>query len=90
MKQLQNVSKQKGMAMFVSLIMLLLMTLIIITGARSSTLEVYLANNVQNVAEALMRAEDSTLTGETLVDVNFPGAPTFDFSDDPKDGLYRS
>ena len=47
-----------------------------------------MANNVQNVAEALMRAEDSTLTGETMVQVNFPGAPTWDFSEDPTDGLY--
>jgi hypothetical protein len=43
---------------------------------------------VQNVAEALMRAEDSTLTGETFVELNFQGAPTVDFSEDPTDGLY--
>lgn len=88
MTQLQNVSKQKGMALFVSLIMLLLMTLIIIHGARSSTLEIFMANNVQNVAQALMRAEDSALTGETFVELNYAGAPTTDFSEDASDGLY--
>ena len=88
MQNLRTASKQKGMAMFVSLIMLLLMTLIIINGARSSTLEVFMANNMQNVAQALMRAEDSTLDGETLVEVEFQGAPTIDFSEDSQDGLY--
>ncbi len=88
MTQLRTVSKQKGMAMFVSLIMLLLMTLIIVHGARTSTLEIFIANNVQSVAQALMRAEDSALGGETLVEVNYPGAPTIDFSENAGDGLY--
>ncbi len=76
------------MAMFVSLIMLLLMTLIIIHGARSSTLEIFMANNVQSVAQALARAEDSALTGETFVELNYPGAPTVDFSAVQTDGFY--
>lgn len=88
MSQIRNVSRQKGMAMFVSLIMLLLMTLIIIHGARSSTLEIFMANNVQSVAQALMRAEDSALAGETFVALNYPGAPTTDFSTNQADGLY--
>jgi type IV pilus assembly protein PilX len=88
MKQLPQASKQQGMAMLVSLIMLLLMTMIIIHGARSSTLEVFIANNVQNVAQALMRAEDSTLTGETFIQFNYIGAPTTNFSQDETDGLY--
>jgi Tfp pilus assembly protein PilX len=88
MTQLRTVSKQKGMAMFVSLIMLLLMTLIIIHGARSSTLEIFMANNVQSVAQALMRAEDSTLGGETFVAINYAGAPTVDFSANGDDGFY--
>lgn len=88
MSQIRNVSQQKGMAMFLSLIMLLMMTLIIIHGARSSTLEIFLANNVQSVAQALMRAEDSTLVGETFVELNYPGAPTVDFSAVQTDGFY--
>ena len=52
-------SKQKGMALFISLIMLLLMSVIIVHGARSSTLELLLGNNAQHTARALMRAEDS-------------------------------
>jgi len=88
MRQQTNFPKQKGMAMFVSLIMLLLMTLIIIHGARSSTLEIFMANNVQSVAQALMRAEDSALSGETFVEINYAGAPTTDFSEDETDGFY--
>jgi Tfp pilus assembly protein PilX len=76
------------MAMFVSLIMLLLMTLIIVHGARTSTLEIFIANNVQNVAQALMRAEDSALSGETLIEVEYAGPPTIYFSENKQDGLY--
>lgn len=88
MKQQPSFPKQDGMAMFMSLILLLLMTLIIVHGARSSTLEIFMANNVQNVAQALMRAEDSVLTGETFVEINYAGAPTVDFSLDETDGFY--
>ncbi len=56
MRNIGNRSKQSGMAMFFSLIMLLLMTVIILHGARSSNLELLLGNNAQHKAEALMRA----------------------------------
>jgi len=88
MSQICNDTKQKGIAMFVCLIMLLLMTMIIIHGARSSTLEIFMANNMQSVAQALMRAEDSALDGENLIEANYPGAPNFDFAADDDDGWY--
>ena len=88
MRNIGNRSKQSGMAMFFSLIMLLLMTVIILHGARSSNLELLLGNNAQHKAEALMRAEDSAVAGEKLIEVNYFGAPTIDFSEDEGDGVY--
>jgi hypothetical protein len=76
------------MAMFFSLIMLLLMTVIILHGARSSNLELLLGNNAQHTAQALMRAEDSAIAGEKLIELNYSGAPTNDFSVDEDDGVY--
>ncbi len=88
MSNSRSLSKQKGMALFISLIMLLLMSVIILHGARSSTLELLLGNNAQHTAQALMRAEDSVVAGESLIEVNYVGAPTVDFSADQSDGIY--
>ncbi len=81
-------SKQRGAALVVSLMMLVVMTLIIVSGARSSALEILLADNAQNAQQALMRAEDSALQGEQRVELNFPGAPSADFTVSTTDGLY--
>ena len=67
------------MAMFVSLTMLLLISLIVLHAARSSTLELLMGNNAEQTAQALMRAEDSAVAGETLVEVNYPNGPTIGF-----------
>jgi Tfp pilus assembly protein PilX len=88
MQNVTNRSKQSGMAMFVSLIMLLLMSLIILHGARSSNLELLIGNNAQHTAQALMRAEDSAVAGENLIEFNYSGAPTIDFSLVANDGVY--
>jgi len=80
--------RQRGAALFTSLIMLLIMTLIIVTGARSSALEILLADNAQSSQQALMRAEDSVLQGNQHIELNFVGAPNFDFSVAEDDGLY--
>ena len=88
MSKLRSISKQKGMAMFISLIMLLLMSIIILHGARSSTLELLLGNNAQHTAQALMRAEDSVVAAEATIELNYVGAPTVDFSANPSDGIY--
>ncbi len=81
-------SKQKGMALFISLIMLLLMSVIIVHGARSSTLELLLGNNAQHTARALMRAEDSAVAAEGLIELNYSGGPSIDFSANQSDGIY--
>ena len=88
---MQNItirSKQSGMAMFISLVMLLLMSLIILHSARSSNLELLIGNNAQTTAQALMRAEDSAVAGENLIELDYSGAPTIDYSLDAKDGVY--
>ena len=74
--------------MLVSLIMLLLMSVIILHGARSANLEVLIGNNAQHAAQALMRAEDSAVAGERLIEFNYDGAPTIDLSLITTDGLY--
>jgi len=89
-KQPNTRSKQRGMAMFISLIMLLLMTLIIVHGARSSNLELLLGNNAQHTAQALMQAESSAVAGEDLIDLNYAGAPTIDYSLDATDGVFMA
>jgi len=80
------------MAMFISLIMLLLLTVIIVSGARSSTLELLLGNNTQHTAQALMRAEDSAVAAESLIELNYGSGPTGDFiagqGQDQSGGLY--
>ena len=88
MSNSRSLSKQKGMALFISLIMLLLMSVIILHGARSSTLELLLGNNAQHTAQALMRAEDSVVAGESLIELDYVGAPTVDFSASQSDGIY--
>ncbi|MFQ5549288.1 MAG: hypothetical protein ACE5FV_13415 [Woeseia sp.] len=88
MSKLRSKSKQQGMAMFISLMMLLLMSLIILHGARSSTLELLMGNNAEHAAQAFIRAEDSVVAGENLIELNFTGAPTVDFGTNQADGLY--
>jgi len=88
MRTSTGISKQCGAALFTSLIMLLVMTLIIVSGARSSALEILLADNAQSAQQALMRAEDSVLQGNQHIELNFVGAPSFDFNAAADDGLY--
>ncbi len=89
MQYLNIPSKQRGAALFVSLIMLLLMTMIGLAATRSSNLELIMGTNTQNAAQALLRAENSTLDGEERIIANFNGAPSTDFSINTADGLYR-
>lgn len=88
MSKLHSSSRQRGMAMFTSLIILLLMTIIVLHAARSSTLEIFMGNNSQHTAQALMRAEDSVVAAEQLVEINHKGPPAFDFTADQGDGYY--
>ena len=88
MQNIRNMKKQQGLAMFISLMMLLLMTLIIVHAARSSSLEILMGNNAQHSAQALMSAEDSVIAAEDLIETVYDGAPNVDYSAIQSDGLY--
>ena len=88
MRNIRNMKKQQGLALFMSLMMLLLMTVIIVHAARSSSLDILIGNNAQHAAQALMRAEDSVIAAEDLIETVYDGAPNVDFSAIPSDGLY--
>jgi len=88
MRTVANQSKQLGMAMIISLVMLMLMTIIVVQAARSSNLELLVGNNSQLAAEALMEAEDSAVAGEGLIKARFVGAPVVEFGATADDGLY--
>ena len=88
MSNIPSPSKQKGMALIVSLIMLLLMSLIVVNGARSAALELLLGNNAQHTAQALMRAEDSAVAAESLIELNYFSGPTVEFSANAGNGMY--
>ena len=88
MRNIRSMKKQQGLAMFISLIMLLLMTLIIVHAARSSSLEILIGNNTHHAAQALMRAENSAIAGEDLIETVYEGAPNVDFSASQSDGMY--
>ena len=78
---------QRGVAMVISLVMLLLVSIVVLQAARSSNLELLIGNNTQQSTTALMRAENSVLVGETVIENNFVGAP-LDFDFGAQDGFY--
>jgi hypothetical protein len=81
-------NKQSGVALVISLIMLTVLTLIGLSSARISGLEILMGVNTQDSVTSLMIAEDSVLAGEQRIVALFAGPPTFDLSADPDDGLY--
>jgi len=83
-----NRSQQNGAALIVSMIILLVMSLIILQGARSSNLELLIGNNVQHAAEALLQAEDSAVAGEQMIELNYAGAPTSNYGANADDGVF--
>lgn len=73
--------------MVISLVMLVLVSVVVLQAARSSSLELLIGNNTQQTATALMRAENSVTTGENYIENNFIGSPAaFNFR--KKDGIY--
>jgi type IV pilus assembly protein PilX len=81
--------RQKGAALFVALIMLLVLTMLGVAVVRSSGTQIVAAANVQLAAEALNAAENSALTAERRILTAFNGVPTFDFDNLGNDGLYN-
>jgi len=83
-----NRSQQNGAALLVSMIILLVMSLIILQGARTANLELLMGNNVQHAAEALLEAEDSAVFGEQGLELNYAGAPTNNYGESSTDGVF--
>jgi Tfp pilus assembly protein PilX len=84
----RNPAGQNGAALFVSLIMLTVMTLLVVAGTRMSNLELIMGKNTQNNTVALARAEDSVVTGELFIEANAVGDPSALFTRKQNDGLY--
>jgi type IV pilus assembly protein PilX len=94
-KQIQNLCdgqkfnhRQSGVVLVISLIMLMVLTMIGLSSARISGLEVLMGINTQDSVVSLMIAEDSAFAGEQRILANFGGPPTFDLTQDQEDGLY--
>jgi len=81
-------TQQHGAALIISLIILLVMSLIIVQGARSSNLELLIGNNSQHAAEALMLAEDGAVAGERFITTNYAGAPVSNYGENDDDGIF--
>lgn len=81
-------TQQQGTALLVSMIIMLVMSLIILQGARSSNLELLIGNNTQHAAEALMQAEDSAISGERMIELYYGGAPTYNYGENDDDGIF--
>ena len=81
-----KIKSQKGAVLFVGLVMLLVMSLISITGMQSSILEERMAGNTRDNMVALQAAEAALKAGEALLD---SGTLTLDlFDNDGSDGFY--
>lgn len=84
-------NRQSGAVLFVSLIVLLVLSVITVTAARSSGLELLIANNTQFSTDAFLRAEAGVVAAENYIETAHPiGGPAFDFDADNTDGLYTS
>jgi Tfp pilus assembly protein PilX len=83
-----NKSRQNGTALLVSMILLLVMTMIILQGARSSNLEVLIGSNSEYTADALARAESSAEAGEKIIERFYGGAPASDYGVSESDGVF--
>ncbi len=86
MKHQYKAAFQTGAVLFVGLIMLLIMSVIAITGMQSATLEERMAGNTRDNVVAFQAAEAALKAGEALLD---SGTLTLNlFDNDGSDGLY--
>lgn len=79
-----SIAKQSGIALIVSVIMLLLMTLIGVTSSQVTSLEEKMAGNMRDRNMAFQAAESALRAGEALVSastptLSCPGATPFGF-----------
>jgi Tfp pilus assembly protein PilX len=83
-----NRSGQHGAALVISMIILLVVSMIVLQGARSANLELLVGNNSHAAAEALMQAEDSAAVGEMMIAIKYGGAPATDYGQYSDDGVF--
>jgi type IV pilus assembly protein PilX len=86
--EIKALNMQSGVVLVISLIMLLILTMIGLSSARISGLEILMGVNTQDSVASLMFAEDSALAGELRILADFNGPPAVDLSTDADDGFY--
>lgn len=84
--QMKALRRQRGAILAVSLIILLVMTLVGITGLQTTTLEERMAGNMRDRALAFESAESALRFAEDFIEANVVSLGAFD--DDGSDGLY--
>lgn len=65
--------KQRGATLLVALVMLIVLTLLVVSGIRSSTTNLRIVGNMQMQEEAIAAAQQAT---EQIISSNFTAAPT--------------
>jgi len=82
-------TQQRGAVLFVSLIVLLAVSVIAVTAARNARLEMLSAYSAEVSTYAFLRAEAGAVAGEADIRTNHPlGGPAFDFSASNTDPYY--
>jgi type IV pilus assembly protein PilX len=80
---------QRGAVLLMSLIVLLVLSVVTVTAARTSGIELLIANNTQFATDAFLRAEAGVTAAENYIATTHgQGGPAFDFDAVTTDGLY--
>lgn len=85
---LSNPTRQQGSALLVSLIILVVMTLLGLSGMRTSVMEEKMAGNMRDNELAFQAAEAALRDAERLIQTNIISTSAFD--DDGSDGFYNN
>jgi len=73
-------SRQKGISILVTMVMLLVMTLMGVSSMKTAIVELKMAGSMQQEGLALNRAEEALRVGETDVDAIIADPTAFDFA----------
>jgi len=73
-------SRQKGISILVTMVMLLVMTLMGVSSMKTAIVELKMAGSMQQEGLALNRAEEALRVGETDVDAIIANPTAFDFA----------
>jgi hypothetical protein len=80
--------RQSGAVLIISIVMLIVVALLALSGARTSVVELRTSGNMLSRNVAFSIAEVGLSVGEQRIETDFPSAPTTDFSIVTTDGLY--